>query len=273
MAHVVTHREFKLLLRAETFPTKRSVIAFNDELAAIAATLHVDYEEFDALESGLRQVRFFDTPDQLFRKNSIILRIRRDQSAGWPDETWEVTFKRRSSDYQKAADFDVTCSLGIKERRKFKEEILRGDEIGSVRRIFSNNNVLESPLQNFSAPMSRISGIFRGLNDFGFDPEATIAPVNDARVFEIQSKLGLLNFGKDVTAHVDLAVWVRPTTDAFNVVIGELAFAYKVIGTSAKAQAGHEAADRFFREVQEPLRDRLAQGTTKTALIYGVAEN
>jgi hypothetical protein len=30
MAHVITHREFKLLLKAENFPTKRSVIAFND---------------------------------------------------------------------------------------------------------------------------------------------------------------------------------------------------------------------------------------------------
>jgi hypothetical protein len=272
VAHVVTHREFKLLLGAENFSTRRSVIAFNDELAAIAASSHVDYEQFDALESGLRQVRFFDTPDQLFRKNSIILRIRRDQSAGWPDETWEVTFKRRSPDYQKAADFEVACSLGIKERRKFKEEILRGDEIGSVRRIFSNNNVLDWPLQNFSAPLSRIADIFRGLHDFDFDPEATVAPVNDARVFEIQAKLGLLNFGKNVTAHADLAVWVRPTADAFNVLVAELAFAYKVLGTTSKEQQGHEGADRFFKEMQAPLGERLVHGTTKTALIYGVAE-
>jgi hypothetical protein len=272
VAPVVTHREFKLLLRAECFPTKRSVLAFNDELTKLTAGMAVEYEEFDALESGLRQVRFFDTADHVFRKNAIILRIRRDQSAGWPDETWEVTFKRRSPDYQKAADFDVACSLGIKERRKFKEEILRGDEIGSVRRIFSNNNVFESPLQNFSAPMSRIADIFRGLRDFELDPEATVGPVNEARVFEIQAKLGLLNFGKNVTAHMDLAVWVRPTSDAFNVLIAELAFAYKVVGRSAKDQAGHEAADRFFKEIQKPLADRLVVGTTKTALIYGVAE-
>jgi hypothetical protein len=272
VAHVITHREFKLLLRAENFPTKRSVIAFNDELATIATRLHVDYEEFDSLDCGVRQVRFFDTKDQHFRKNNVILRIRRDQSSGWPDETWEVTFKRRSADYQKAADFDIGSSLGIRERRKFKEEILRGDELGSVRRIFSNNNVFESPLQNYTAPMSRIAEIFRGLHAFEFDPALVVEPVNEARIFEIQAKLGMLRFGKDVTAHVDLAVWNRPTVDAFNVLVGELAFAYKVLGTSEKHQEGHETADRFFREVQEPLKDRLFEGTTKTALIYGVDE-
>lgn len=272
MANVITHREFKLLLKAEYFPTRRSVVAFNDLLSQIANDLHVRYDEFDSIDSQIRQVRFFDTADEAFRRNNVILRIRRDQSGGWPDETWEVTFKRRSPDYQKAADFDVSHTLGLRERRKFKEEIVRGDEPGSMRRIFSNNNVLDSPLQNFSAPMSRIAEIFRGLSVFNFDPSATVAAVHDARVFEIQAKLGLLNFGKEVMAHVDLAVWVRPTTDAFNVLIGELGFAYKVLGTSPKHQEGHEAADRFFKSMQLPLKDHLADGTTKTALIYGIDE-
>ncbi len=272
MAHVITHREFKLLLKAENFRTKRSVIAFNDEFSKIAAKLGVRYEEFEALDSGIRQVRFFDTAGHLFRKNNIILRIRRDQSTGWPDETWEVTFKRRSPDYQKAADFDVRSSLGLRERLKFKEEILRDEALGSIRRIYSNNNVLDSPLAKFEAPMSRIAEIFRGLNDFSFDPNELVVPVNKANVFETQAKLGLINFGRDVMAHVDLAVWLRPTEDAFNVLIAELAFAYKVLGSTVKHQEGHEAADAFFKQLQEPLADRLASGTTKTALIYGIDE-
>jgi hypothetical protein len=272
MAHVITHREFKLLLKAENFPTKRSVVTFNDLMAKIAADLGVTYEEFESVDSQIRQVRFFDTADEAFRKNNIILRIRRDQSGGWPDETWEVTFKRRSSDYQKAADFDVSSTLAVKERQKFKEEILRGDQIGTARRIFSNNNVFEVPLDNFTAPMSRISDVFTSLRSFDFDPAAVVGPVNEARVFEIQAKLGLLNFGKGVVAHMDLAVWTRPAVDAFHVLIAELAFAYRVLGTSERHQIGHEAADRFFREMQAPLQDRLAVGTTKTALIYGVDE-
>jgi hypothetical protein len=269
MARVITHREFKLLLGAGNFPTKHSVIEFNDGLTEIAASLGVRYDEFDSIDSQIRQVRFFDTSDEALRQNNVILRIRQDQSTGWPDESWEVTLKRRSHDYQSAADFNVGHSLGLRGRFKFKEEIVRDDAIGTSRRIFSNNNVFESPLHSFSAPVSRIVEIFPGLEALHLDPNATIEAVNKARVFEVQARLGILNFGKDAAAHLDLAVWMRPTSDAFNILVAELAFAYKVVGTTARHQAGHEAADRFFIELQTPLRDKLAVGTTKTALIYG----
>lgn len=272
MAHVITHREYKLLLKPEYFATKHAVLEFNDLLSKIAHDAKIRYEEFESIDSQIRQVRFFDTPDEVFRRNKVILRIRRDQSGGWPDETWEVTFKRRSADYQTAADFEVGCSLGLRERRKFKEEILRGEQPGTIKRIFSNTNVFDSPLKDFTAPMSRIADIFRGLRALELDEASTVGPVNQARVFEIQAKLGMLNFGKDVAAHVELAVWHRPVADAFNVLVAELAYAFKILGTTEKQQAGYEEADRFFKEMQIPLKDHLATGTTKTALIYGVEE-
>jgi hypothetical protein len=60
LANVITHREFKLLLKAEYFPTRRSMVAFNDLLSQIANDLHVRYDEFDSIDSQIRQVRFFD---------------------------------------------------------------------------------------------------------------------------------------------------------------------------------------------------------------------
>ncbi|HXM08219.1 MAG TPA: hypothetical protein VN936_12180, partial [Candidatus Acidoferrum sp.] len=86
MARVITHREFKLLLDAGSFPTKHSVVEFNDELTEIAASLDVRYDQFDSIDSQIRQVRFFDTSDEALRQNNVILRIRQDQSTGWPDE-------------------------------------------------------------------------------------------------------------------------------------------------------------------------------------------
>jgi hypothetical protein len=272
MAHVITHREFKLLLDAANFPTKHSVIGFNDTVADIASSLRVRFDQFDSVDSQIRQVRFFDTADEALRKNNVILRIRQDQSTGWPDETWEVTLKRRSHDYQVASDFDVGHSLQPRGRFKFKEEIVRDEGLGTSRRIFSNNNVFASPLHTFSAPVSRIVEIFPGLAALNLDPAATIEAVNKARVFEVQARLGILNFGKDAAAHLDLAVWMRPASDAFNILIAELAFAYKVAGTSERHQEGHDAADRFFVDIQKPLGEKLASGTTKTALIYGTDE-
>jgi hypothetical protein len=273
MASVITAREFKLLLKAELFPTKRSVLEFNTQLAKIAKDLEVEYEGFDRVDSELRQVRFFDTPDCVFRQNHIILRLRRDQSSGWPDETWEVTFKRRSPDFRESADFDVASSLkNIPVKTKFKEEIIRGDAPQTIKSIFSNNYIAYYPVVNFEQPMSIIIEYFPGLKALQLDPSQTVAAVANARVFEIGARLGSYTFGKDAVAHADLAVWTRPTTDAFNVLVAEFGWSYHMKGEAGKEQKSHDAADQFFKAIQEPLKDGLFDGTTKTALIYGHAE-
>jgi hypothetical protein len=273
MASVITAREFKLLLKPELFPTKRSVLEFNRKLAKLAHEAQVEYEAFDRIDSEMREVQFFDTSDAVFRSKHVILRLRRDRSSGWPDETWEVTFKRRSPDFRESADFDVDTSMkDLDTRYKFKEEIIRGDTMGSVKSIFSNNLIGYYPVVNFQQSMSRIIEIFPGLKPLDLDPEASVSAVNNARVFEIGARLGSFNFGKGAVAHADLAVWTRPTVDAFHVLVAEFGWSYHMKGEAGKLQKAHEAADQFFKALQTPLKDNLFDGTTKTALIYGYAE-
>jgi len=275
MASAITAREFKLLLKPEGFETKRSVLEFNNRLAKIADDLGVEYDEFDRVDSELREVRFFDTPNAVFRENRVILRLRRDRSSGWPDETWEVTFKRRSPNYRESADFDVTSTLkNVDVKMKFKEEIIRGDDPGTIKSIFSNNYIAYYPVASLEQPMSRIVEFFPGLKALNLDPTLTVAAVNNARVLEIGARLGMYTFGKNVVAHADLAVWTRPVTDKLHVLVAEFGWSYHMRGdaTKEKEQKAHEAADRFFTKLQEPLKDQLFDGTTKTALIYGYAE-
>ena len=158
MASAITAREFKLLLKPGLFPTKKSVLEFNNHLAKVSQQAGVDYEPFDRIDSELREVQFFDTPDAAFRSNHVILRLRRDHSSGWPDETWEVTFKRRSPDFRESGDFNVDTTLQeITVKRKFKEEIIRGDAPGTIKSIFSNNLIGYYPVVKFEQPMSRMS--------------------------------------------------------------------------------------------------------------------
>ena len=96
----ITHREFKLLLKPERFPARRALLEFNDLLHASATKLGVRYEQFDAIDSQMRVVQFYDTPDQTLRKNKLIFRIRQLREGGWPDDSWEVTFKCRAEDLQ-----------------------------------------------------------------------------------------------------------------------------------------------------------------------------
>ncbi len=273
MASVITAREFKLLLKPGLFPTKRSVLEFNKNLAKIARDHDVQYEGFDRIDSELREVQFFDTPDATFRAKHVILRLRRDHSSGWPDEQWEVTFKRRSPDFRESADFDVNTSMkDIDTRFKFKEEIIRGEKLGSIKSIFSNNLIGYYPVVNFEQPMAKIIEVFPGLKVLQLDPTYTVSAVNNARVFEIGARLGSYVFGKDAVAHADLAVWTRPSVDKFNVLVAEFGWSYHMKGESGKQQKAHETADEFFKALQTPLKEWLFDGTTKTALIYGEPE-
>ena len=70
MAAAITAREFKLLLKPELFPTKQAVLEFNDRLAKLSKDAGVTYEPFDRLDSEMRSVQFFDTPDNDFRDQS-----------------------------------------------------------------------------------------------------------------------------------------------------------------------------------------------------------
>ena len=275
MASAITAREFKLLLKPQLFPSKRAVLEFNDRLAKLSKDGGVKYDQFDRIDSELREVQFFDTPDSVFRTNHIILRLRRDRSSGWPDESWEVTFKRRSPNFRDSADFNTDTTLKeITIKKKFKEEIVRGNTVGSAESIFSNNLIGYYPVVNFSQPMSKIIEYFPGLKALKLDPTATVAAVNDARVFEIGARLGMFSFGKETVAHVDLAVWTRPTTDAFNVLVAEFGWSYHMRGDVSKQEKDHESADGFFKwlQGQSPFSDGLFDGSTKTALVYGVAE-
>ena len=187
----------------------------------------------------------------------------------WPDESWELTFKCRTPDYDKAAAFDTDTTMSKLQKKKFKEELIRGDAPGTMVSIFSNNVIVEYPEIPAEAPLSRLAAALPHLRTLSLDMEQMLSIVGDAKVFELQSTLGTLSFGDGITAHATLALWARPIPDRFEPLIAEFGFSTHVLGKGDKEQKGQKAADDFFKALQGPLHDYLADGTTKTALIYG----
>ncbi len=273
MATAITAREFKLLLKPELFPTKQSVIAFNERLGKLAKEAGVQYDRFDRVDSEMRSVQFFDTEDCVFRNNHVILRLRRDLSTGWPDETFEVTFKRRTPDFNEAAGFNIDTSMKeLSSGKKFKEEIIRGDTPNSTKSIFSNNLIGNYPVVKFERPMSEIVEIFPGLTTLQLDGSQVVSAVRGERVVEVGVRLGMFSFGKNTAAHCDLAVWTRPVQDTFAVLVAEFGWSYHMRGDGDKQHKAHDTADKFFKNLQTPFAKDLFQGSTKTALVYGVDE-
>ena len=266
---LVTHREFKLLLKPENFLSRRAVLEFNELLQRTADQLGVHYEPVESLDSQLRIVQFYDTKNEELRKNKLIFRTRQIREGGWPGESWELTFKCRAPSYEKAAAFDTDTTLTKLQKKKFKEELIRGETPGTMTSIFSNNVIVEYPAVEVDVPLSRLAEALPHFRTLGIDLSETMSIVAGAKVFELQSTLGTLSFGHGVTAHATLAVWARPIPDRFEPLIAEFGFSTHVLGKDDKEEKGQRVADEFFKALQIPLKDYLADGTTKTALIYG----
>lgn len=266
---LVTHREFKLLLRPEKFPNRRSVLEFNEFLHRIAEKLGVRYDPVESVDAQLRIVQFYDTKAEDLRKNKLIFRTRQLRQGIWPDESWELTFKCRAPDYDKAAAFDTNTTMTQLQKKKFKEELIRGEVPGSMVSVYSNNVIVEFPDIPLETPLARLAQALPHLKTLGLDLSETMSVVKGAKVFELQSTLGTLAFGHGVTARATLAVWARPVPDRFDPLVAEFGFSTHVVGKDEKEEKGQQAADDFFKSLQGPLHDYLYDGTTKTALIYG----
>jgi hypothetical protein len=274
MSTLITNREFKLLLKPERFPARSALLEFNALLEAESARLGVRYEPLDPINSQLRVVQFYDTPDQTLRKNHLIFRVRQLRDGGWPDDSWEVTFKLRHPDEAKAAEFDSSSTFPHQQRRKFKQELIHGSALGSIVSIYSNNCILESPQLDLSLPLERLATMFPHMSTLGLNMDQQLSIVNGAKIFEIEANLGNFIFGKHTTATATLAVWARPVPDRFEPLVAEFGWSYHPNRSGpAKGKKADKAADDFFKAIQLPLTDWIAPGTTKTALIYGDSGN
>lgn len=269
----VTNREFKLLIKPQGLDRRSQITALSDQILKFCKNNKVEFFHLDNATTGLRNIYFYDTPGEDFRLNNIILRVRESRQNVWVDDWCEVTLKCRTRDINEASKFDPTPHVKVKSRIRLKEEILRGDELGSKRNIYSNNAILESvPLDKiFDRKLSSIVKFFPGLARLSLDKKLPIRIVGGStnKILEACLPLGNLVFGDGVQAHCEIAIWMKSVGDP---IVGELAFSYRVNDGNRSDSKSHKRADKFFKKLQHELKDWLEIGSTKTALVYGKPE-
>lgn len=271
----VTNREFKLLIKPDGLERRRNVAALQAFMTDFCKQQKIAYLPNETAATGLRNIIFYDTPDEVLRDNRIILRVRASRQDLWVDEWCEVTLKCRHDDFATAAAFDPTPHFedAVRFRMRFKEEILRGPDPDSHRRIYSNNAIINTvPINRLNKNrIGEVFPIFPGLKALEVEEATALGKVGGVEntILEAALPLGMIEFDDDVVAHCDLGVWFRA---AGVPLIGELAYAYRVNTTNRKNRKAHARADKFFSRLQIALGDQLANGSTKTALVYGKPE-
>ena len=269
----ITNREFKLLLKPRGLDRHHRIGELQNAIHNLCEESGLVFSIPETLVSGMRNIYFWDTPDSALRRNKLILRVRESRKQVWTDDWCEVTFKCRSEDIDRAWALNPMPNTETPFRLRFKEEILKDGPIGSLRRLYSHNAIMDQvPIERATAhKLSQLTKVLPGLAEINlpFDEKICVVGNQKIKMLEACVNLGTIVFSEDVHAHCDIAIWFRTVGDPM---IGELAFAYHVNKRNRKDMSAHRSADEFFKKLQQFFAKDIAQGTTKTAMIYGSKE-
>jgi hypothetical protein len=272
----IHYLECKIILKGDRFTSVQNFHDFGKIVHRTAEAAGVDYstEEFKGLRPQIREVLFVDTQDFRLYNNAFILRRRVDYVDGFAVGDPEVVFKFRHPDLQKAAEMDVRPRFIDDYQIKFKAEALPlKDQIGSFRLLYSHN--AQFPLSRVHeadrTSMKTIARVFPVLETIKSSDADKVELVNATAVEEVLLDIGMLDFGKGITAKANVAVW-RTRGDQKQLV-GEFAYQCKFKRRDEVHEAAKKRCEQFFCSLQQNAADWISLGTTKTGAVYRLKGN
>jgi hypothetical protein len=270
---LVHYLESKLILKPDRFVAPYTFHDFGKLARQAAEKVDVAFSTsgFKDLRPRIREVIFLDTKDFALYNNAFILRRRIAYEDGFPIGNPEIVFKFRHPDLQTAAELDVRPNIPGQYRIKFKAEALPlKEKIGGYRLLYSHNVEFELLREMRSASMRELAEFFPALTMLKKSAKK-IDLVNHTIVEEVLQDLGVLDFGKGVTAKANAALW-RERGD-HKLLIGEFAFECKFKRRDDLHDKALERVRRFFILLQEIAGDWISLGTTKTGIVYRLKGN
>ncbi len=265
--------ECKLILKPDRFTAPPTFHDFGKIVGRTAKELDIDFssEEFKGARPRIREVIFLDSKDFALYNNSFILRRRIAYEDGFPVGNPEIVFKFRHPDLQTAAEMDVRPNILGEYKVKFKTEALPlKDKIGGYRLLFSHNVEMELQRDMHGTSIARLAEFFPALNALKKSARK-IDLVNHTIVEEVLQDLGVLDFGKGVTAKSNAALW-RERGD-HKLLIGEFSFECKFKRFDDLHDKALDRVRKFFMELQNAAAEWISLGTTKTGMVYRLKGN
>jgi len=271
----VHYLECKLILKPDRFTSAEVFFEYGKLVTRTAKEFGIVLKSDGVvLKPQIREVVFGDTADFQLYNNSFILRKRIVYKDGFPEGEPEIVFKFRHPDMQKAAELDMRPKIAGNYRIKFKAEALPlKDQVGGYRLLFSHN--VQFPLsqapEGYHTSLGTLGRVFPGLEQLKPSDADRIELVNQTIVEEVLQDLGVLDFGKGVTAGSNIAIWRERGTH--HPLCGEFAFQAKFKRGDELHDKALERCRQFFIALQQSGRNWLSLGTTKTGLVYRLRGN
>jgi hypothetical protein len=268
---VIHYREYKILLQPDRFAVKHGFLEFWESVSKTVKRLDIKVDiDPNAFDSQVREVLFYDTPEFHLYNNHFILRKRTYYDQGWPRPGHELTFKYRDPDLMKAAAVDMRPQLGGRAEIKFKEELLlERDRLGGIRSLYSHGCVLTSPKIVLDQGIEDIIKVFPTLQRIDIHPATRMALVNNVAVEEVQNNIGTIHFGHHFKGKATIAIWRNRAME--KALAGEFAFQCKFEELEEVPRSAIQLSEDFYKEMQLDCAEWVKLGTTKTAMVYGLA--
>jgi len=269
----VHYLECKLILKPDRFTSPPTFHDFGRLAGRVAKDLDLGFSTsaFKGLRPRIREVVFLDTRDFALYNSAFILRRRIAYEDGFPVGDPEIVFKFRHPDLQTAAEMDVRPNVASAYRIKFKAEALPlKEKLGGLRMLYSHN--VELPLQREmqSVSLAALADFFPALGNLGKSTKK-ISLVNHTIVEEVLQDLGVLDFGKGVTAKCNASLWRE--RGEHKLLVGEFSYECKFRRRSELHEKALDRCKRFFVALQDVARDWISVGTTKTGIVYHLKGN
>lgn len=272
----IQYLQCKLILKTDEFTSPKGFQKYGKLVAQAAEECGVGFDTAAAkgTRPAIREVMFLDTEDFRLYNNAFILRRRVEYEDGFPVGDPEVVFKFRHPDQQQAADIDVRPNITADYKIKFKAEALPlKDQLGGYRLLFSHN--VQFPLahapQGDRMAMARLAEIFPALKAVKHSEGERVELVNQTIVEEVLQDLGILDFGKGVTANANVALW--RTRGEHLPLVGEFAFQVKFKRREDVHDKARERCAKFFIRLQQIGAAWIYLGATKTGMVYRLKGN
>ena len=272
----IQYLQAKLILKPDRFTSVQRFREFGQHVEKTAKKTGVGFiaDPKAAHRPEVREVNFIDTPDFRLYNNAFILRRRICYDDGFPVGDPEIVFKFRHPDEQTAAAVDVRPKIAGRYRIKFKTEALPlKDQIGGYRLLYSHNCQfgVSQVQEGDRLSMATVTRVFPALAALKKSDEEKLQLVNEAIVEEVLLTLGRLDFGKGQVAKCDVALW--RTRGEHRPLVGEFAFQVKFPSRESVAEKPKRLVAQFFVALQHEVADWLAQGVTKTGMVYRLKGN
>ena len=271
----VQYLECKLILKPDRFTAAKVFLDYGKLVAKTAKEFGIGFSNKGVvLKPAIREVVFLDTVDFRLYSNAFILRQRIAYELGFPSGEPEIVFKFRHEDMQKAAALDVRPKFAGNYRIKFKAEALPlRDQVAGYRLLYSHNAQfpLSQAPEDDRESMGTLTRVFPALEALKTSDADRVELVNQTVVEEVLQDLGVLDFGKGITADSNVSIWRERGTH--HPLCGEFAFQAKFKRRDDVQEKAMNRCQQFFIALQQSGRDWLFLGTTKTGLVYRLKGN